>query len=457
MSENDTQYLQTYLEDKISKSRKALAALEPYTQEQVDALVKACAKVVFDNAEELARDAVAETQMGVVEDKILKNKNKARLIWWSLKDKKSVGIIEREQHTGIVKIAKPVGVVAAITPVTNPNVTPMSNSMFALKGRNPIIIAPHPKALKCGIRTVELMNRELKKLGAPENVIQILDIPSMELTQMLTHKADVVVATGGMGMVRSVYSSGKPALGVGAGNVQCIIDRGIDYESATKMVTKGRSFDNGIICSGEQSAIMPRAEFDTIIDEFAKNGTFLVPTSKRDDLREKVFPGGEMNREFIGQSAKTIAAAIGMEVPSDTKALLVEADGKDDRFGAEKMFPVIAAYRYDTWDEAVTIAKTNLDIIGKGHSVCIHSNNKERVEQAALKLDVSRIVVNQISAFAAGGSYQNGLSPTNTLGCGSWGNNSISENLTYYHLINISRIGNVLHDRTAPPDDRIWE
>jgi succinate-semialdehyde dehydrogenase len=448
--------IQSYLDDKITRAKKALAALESCTQEQVDAFAKACAKAVFDNGEKLARHAVDETKMGVYEDKVAKNKNKAKLIWWSLRNKPSVGIIERNPDVGIVKIAKPVGVVAAITPVTNPIVTPMSNAMFALKGRNPIIIAPHPKAVSCGVETVQYMNEALKKAGAPEDAVQILDEPSLEASQTLMRLADVVIATGGMGMVRAVYSSGKPALGVGAGNVQSLVDDDVDYAAAVKMIVAGRAFDNGIICTGEQSVIVPKPHFEYVLGLFGQNGAYVVPNSQRDALREATFPGGKMNGAWVGQSAADIAKSAGISIPEGTKVLVVEAKDMDDALGSEKMFPVLTAYRYDTWEEAIGIARANLDKIGKGHSISIHSHNRRHVEEAALKTEVSRIVVNQICSTSGGGSYQNGLSPTNTLGCGSWGNNSLSENLSYFHLINVSRIANVLEDRTAPAEEKIW-
>jgi succinate-semialdehyde dehydrogenase len=452
----DIEKLQSYLGDKIARARKALAALESCTQEQVDSFAKACAKAVFDNGEKLARHAVDETKMGVYEDKVAKNKNKAKLIWWSLRNKPSVGIIERDPNTGIVKIAKPVGVVAAVTPVTNPIVTPMSNAMFALKGRNPIIVAPHPKAVSCGIETVQYMNEALKKAGAPEDVVQIIDMPSLDLSQMLMRAADVVIATGGMGMVRAVYSSGKPALGVGAGNVQCLVDDGVDYSAVVKMIVTGRAFDNGIICTGEQSAIVPRPHFHRILELFGQSGAYVVPNSQRAALCDAIFPGGKMNGALVGQSAASVAQMAGISVPQGTKALVVEAEDIKDVLGSEKMFPVLTAYPYDTWEQAIEIARANLDKVGKGHSICVHSHNRQHVEEAALKTEVSRIVVNQICSTSGGGSYQNGLTPTNTLGCGSWGNNSISENLSYFHLINISRIANVLEDRTAPAEEKIW-
>ncbi len=448
--------LQAHLDEKMAKARKALAALDSYTQEQVDALVKACGKAVFDNAEELARDAVEETQLGNYEDKVAKNKNQARLVWWSLRDKKSVGIIEREAGTGLVKVAKPVGIVGAITPMTNPIVTPMSNAMFAIKGKNPIIFAVHPKAMQCSKKAVNYINAALKKLGAPDDIVQLLEIPNLELTKMLTRVVDVVIATGGMDMVRSVYSSGKPALGVGAGNVQGLVDKDVDFAAAIPMLVIGRAFDNGIICSAEQSAILPRGDWDKCMKLFSENRGYVVPAAQRAALREVSFPGGKMSRDLVGKNALEVAKAAGIDVPADTLALVVEAEGIDDVLGWEKMFPVLTAYRYDTWQEAVEIARANLDKIGKGHSICVHSNTQENIEYAGVRTEVSRIVVNQVSASTAGGSFQNGLNPTNTLGCGSWGNNSISENLTYYHLINVSRIAYPVKDRKIPGDQDIW-
>ncbi len=448
--------LQAHLDEKMAKARKALAALDSYTQEQVDALVKACGKAIFDNAEELARDAVEETQLGNYPDKVAKNKNKARIVWWGLRDKKSVGIIEREVGTGLIKVAKPVGIVGAITPMTNPIVTPMSNAMFAIKGKNPIIFAVHPKAMQCSKKTVNYINAALKKLGAPDDIVQLLEIPHLELTKMLTRVVDVVIATGGMDMVRSVYSSGKPALGVGAGNVQGLVDKDVDLAAVIPMLVTGRAFDNGIICSGEQSAILPRGDWDKCMKLFSENRAYVVPASQRAALRETAFPGGVMSRPLVGKNAVEVAKAAGIEVPADTLALVVEAEGVDDVLGWEKMFPVLTAYRYDTWQEAVEIARANLDKIGKGHSICVHSNTPANVDYAGVRTEVSRIVVNQVSASTAGGSFLNGLNPTNTLGCGSWGNNSISENLTYYHLINVSRIAYPVKDRKIPSDQEIW-
>lgn len=448
-----------YIDEYIERARKAQKEYEQFSQEQIDEVVMTIAKVVHDNAEYLAEISVAETGMGIVADKIAKNKGKARIIWNSLKDKKSKGIIERDEATGITKIAKPIGVVAAITPCTNPIVTPMSNAMFALKGGNAIIITPHHKAIRCSIKAIEMINAELDKRGVPKHLIQILDQQSRENTSNLISSADIVIATGGMGMVKAAYSSGKPALGVGAGNVQCIIDTDADIETAAPQIIAGRIFDNGIICSGEQSIIMPESRYEEMIKEFEKNGAFVIRKPEdKEAMRSAMFVDGAMSRHVVGQSVQTIAGLAGLSIPEDTKVIIAEADGsgEDDILAKEKMCPVLAAFKYKTFEEGVEIARANLEEEGKGHSVSIHSNNKDHIEYAGRELCVSRFVINQTCATSAGGSFYNGLAPTNTLGCGSWGNNSISENLDYKHLINISRIAYFMKDNPVPTDEELW-
>ncbi|MEG1930444.1 MAG: aldehyde dehydrogenase family protein [Anaerovorax sp.] len=450
---------QKYIDAYIGRARKAQQAFEKLSQEEVDQAVKAIGKVVFDHAELLAELAVKETGMGNYEDKVAKNKGKARIIWNNLKGKKSRGIIEKDAQTGITKVAKPIGIVAAITPCTNPIVTPMSNAMFALKGGNAIIVTPHHKSVKCSGLTVELINKELKKLGMPDHLVQILDQHSRENTKALISTADVVIATGGMGMVKAAYSSGRPALGVGAGNVQCIIDRGIDFKEAVPKIMEGRAFDNGIICSGEQSVICPEEEFDSIMAEFEQKGAYVVrEESQREALRKAIFAEGAMNRHAVGQSAEVIGKLAGIKIPEGTKLIVVETlgAGESDILAKEKMCPVLAAYKYKDFKDGVEIARENLEAEGKGHSVSIHSNSIENIEYVGTELCVSRFVVNQVCASSAGGSFYNGLAPTNTLGCGSWGHNSISENLDYKHLINISRIAYFMKDNHVPTDEELW-
>ena len=444
----------------MEKAREAQRVFEKFTQEEVDNIVKAMGKVIYDNAELLAKEAVEETRMGVYEDKVAKNRGKAKTIWNSLKGKKSIGIIDECDESGLISIAKPIGVVCAVTPTTNPIVTPMCNAMFALKGGNAIIVAPHPRSKKSSAHAVALMNEEIKKLGAPDNLIQILEEPSIELTNELMQKSDVVLATGGMAMVKSAYSSGKPSFGVGAGNVQVILDRDIDYIEATQKVIAGRIFDNGIICSGEQSIIVPRDKYTEVVKAMEANGAFYAEDEATvSKFREVLFKNGMINGDIVGQSVQFIANLAGVEVPKETKVILLKPTGvgKEDLLCKEKMCPAMIALPYDTFEEAVNIAQTNLELEGKGHTTAIHSNNQDHIRYAGLNLTVSRLVVNAPSSTTAGGSLFNGLSPTTTtLGCGTWGNNSISENLNYKHLINVSRVAFVRKGITPTTDKEIW-
>ena len=443
----------------IANARKAQKELEKCNQEQIDSYVRAIGKVVYDNAEPYAKMAAEESRMGVYEDKIAKNRGKSKIIWNSLKGVPSVGVVERNPETGITVVARPVGVVGAITPCTNPIVTPMCNAMFAIKGRNTIIVAPHPRTKKCNKVVIDAMNEALAELGAPANIIQTIEEPSIEASSELMKGVDVVVATGGAGMVKSAYSSGKPAYGVGPGNVQCIIDTDADIAECVPKIIAGRKFDNGIICSGEQTVIAHADQYDAIMAEFKKNKAVLITdAAEKAALREALFPGGVMNKDLVGQSVQKIAATAGLNVPEGTPVILVEADGfgKDDLFSKEKMCPVISTYKYNTFEEAVAIARANLDVEGKGHSVSIHSNNREHLEYAGETIEVARVLVNQICSTMNGGAFTNSLTPTTTLGCCSWGNNSISENFGFKHLINYIRIAENLPNKAVPTDEEVW-
>ena len=428
-----------------------------FNQEQVDAICETVARVVFDNAIMLSELAVEETQMGVLADKIAKCQGKSKGIWHDLKGKKSMGVLCVHEGTGMVEVGKAMGVVAGITPMTNPVVTPMSKIMFALKTKNAIIIAPHPKAQKCSGLTVELINKALAKFNVPEGLVQILDNPSVEKTQELMKSCDVVVATGGMPMVRAAYSSGKPSFGVGAGNVQVILDRDVDYLEAAGKIVTGRKFDNGIICSGEQSFIYHQDDRTAVMAAFVASGAYLVKPSERESVVNAIFEDGHISRDVVGQSTDFIAKKAGIVIPAGTKVLVVESVGYGaaDIISREKMCPVLAAFPYKTMDEAIEIATTNLVLEGAGHTAGLHSFNKEHVAAAGSRLPVSRLVVNAVCATTAGGSVQGGLNFTNTLGCGSWGGNSISENFTFKHLMNITRIATITVD--AARDKKIAE
>ena len=443
----------------IAKAREAQAIFErDFDQKRTDQVVRAIGKVVFDNAEMLAREAVDETRMGVYEDKVAKNKGKSKGVWYDLKGKQSMGIVSVDPVTDLITILKPVGVVAAITPTTNPIVTPMSKTMFALKGKNAIIVAPHPRSKKCSAHTVALINEAIAKFGVPKNLVQCIEEPSIELTQELMRAVDVVLATGGMPMVKSAYSSGKPSYGVGAGNVQVIIDRGVDYNKAAATIIQGRIFDNGIICSGEQSFIYPKEDREKILDAFKSNGAYIVPDADHDKMVNSLFVDGKIAGDVVGQSVKYIADKAGIKVPDGTRVLVVEAHGvaQADLISKEKMCPVLAAFSYDKFEEAIDIARTNLHFEGNGHSAGVHSNNEEHIRMVGMGLTVSRVVVNAPVSTTAGGAMASGLACTNTLGCGTWGNNTLSENLTYKHLLNTTRVARLSPKVHIPTDEELW-
>jgi succinate-semialdehyde dehydrogenase len=449
----------TDVQQLVAKARVAQAAFETFSQEQVDGIVREFGKYVYDNAEAIAAAAHAETGLGVYEDKVAKARGKARVIWNNLKGKKSRGIIGEDEEANLVLVAKPMGVVAAVCPVTNPIVTPMCNAMFALKAGNAVIFAPHPKA-EAATRDLTRAYREiLKRHGAPEDLVQMVTNGSVETTQALMKASDVVVATGGGAMVKAAYSSGKPSYGVGAGNVPVIIDRDADLSDAAEKIVAGASFDNGIICSHEQFVLTPEERYDETVESFVATGKvwFTADGDEVQKLRDVVFPGGHLNKDVVGRSAREIGARAGIDIPETVRVILVRADGAgaDDVLAKEKLCPVVAILPYGTFDEAVAHAKANLLVEGAGHSAAIHSNNEEHIRRMGLALPVSRLVVNQASALTAGGSLTNGFAPTTTLGCGSWGGNSISENLDYKHLMNVSRIGKVI-DRKVPSDAEIW-
>ncbi|MDR1306412.1 MAG: aldehyde dehydrogenase family protein [Treponema sp.] len=443
----------------VKKSRAAQRVIAGYSQEKIDALVRMLARVVYDNAEPLAKMAAEESRMGVYEDKITKNKGKARILWYGLKGKKSVGILEYDEAAGIALVAKPMGVIGAATPCTNPIVTPMCNAMFAIKGGNSIIIAPHPRSKLCAKRLKELYDPEFEKLQAPKDIFMVIEEPTIPLSTELMKEVDVVIATGGAAMVKSAYSSGKPSFGVGPGNVQGLIDEDVDIEETAKKMIQSRIFDNGIICSGTQTIIAPKKNYPKVIEAFVQNGCFYIDDpAKVEAFGRAIFPGGVINKDAVGQPVAAVAALAGIELPPGTKAIILKPRGygEADVLSREKMCPVMTAYEYTNWEEAVDIAYANLMVEGAGHSVDLQSNNRDHIEYAALKLPVSRILVNQICTSMNGGAFQNSLSPTTTLGCGSWGNNSISENLSYYHLFNKSRIAYVKPIWNQPSDEEIF-
>jgi len=449
-----------YLESLVAAARVAQKEFATYSQEQVDAACRAIGKAVYDNAEELAHLAVDETRMGRYDSKIAKCRNKAKSTWWRMKGQKSRGIIDRDETNGILKVAKPIGVVGCVTATTNPVINPMHNSMCALKCGNAVIICPHPRAKGVGVRAVELMNEALDKLGMPKNLIQIIDEPTMELSAGLMNAVDLCICTGGPGLVKVAYSSGKPALGVGQGNVQVLVDRDVDYNEVAKMVIAGRTFDNGVLCTCEQNVICPKDKVDEMIAALKANGAYYIgDQAVVDKVRNSAFPDGIFNKEWTGTTVQQMAELAGLDgVPEDAKVIVCAARGygRDEVLAKEKLFPMLALFTYDTWDECMEIARTNLAMEGMGHSVVIHSNTTEHIEAVPTVVNVSRYAVNQVGGTALGGAMDNGLNPTTTLGCGTWGNNAISENLWYTHLMNVSRISYKVPDMYIPSDEEIW-
>lgn len=444
----------------VAKARKAQAEFEPFSQEKVDAIVKGIGKYVYDHAEILAKMAVDETGIGDYNDKVLKNKGKARVIWNSLKGKKSRGVIGEDPDNNMVYVAKPMGVVAAVTPVTNPVVTPMCNAMFAIKTGNSVVFAPHPKAEKLTIHLTKEFMKIVKANGGPDNLVQVVENGSIESTIELMKAVDVVVATGGGAMVKSAYSSGRPSFGVGAGNVPVIIDRDANLKDAVEKIVTGAAYDNGIICSHEQFVLVHEDHYREALKHFEATGKvfFTADEGQVQKFRDVVFPGGYLNKDVVGKPASHVGKMAGVQVPESARVILVPSKGagKEDVLAKEKLCPVVAIMTYKTFEEAVSKAKANLLVEGAGHSAAVHSHTEENIRYAGTELPISRLVVNQACAVTAGGSLTNGFAPTTTLGCGSWGGNSISENLDYKHLMNVSRIGKVITHKPVPTDDEIW-
>lgn len=456
----------------LERAEKALKELESFSQLQVDRIVKAIARAVHENAEMLAEEAVAETGMGNVADKIIKNRTKSELIYHSLRYEKTVGIIEDNPVQGLMTIAEPVGIVAAIIPCTNPTVTAMSNAMFCIKTRNPIIIAPHPRSKHVTAHTVKLIQEACKPLGLPSGAIQILMDASREDIQTLMHNSNYILATGGSGMVKAAYSSGKPSLGVGAGNVPCVIHSSANIEQSVSDIIRSKTFDNGLICASEQAVIVTRDISGQVWDEFKRQGAFVTNVREKLLLQQAAFgDDGHVLPNVIGQSAVKIARFAGISLPEhvDIKLFLVptEGIGSEYPFSSEKMSPILAFYITPDFERSIEFASRLLHFQGAGHTASIHTNDRESALQFAHKMKASRVLVNQPAATSSGGARHNRLTPTTTLGCGSWGGNITSDNITAHHLINKKRVAfrvrvpieteNIFSDAEAPSSETLHQ
>ena len=434
------------LERKISEVRKAQELFSTYTQEQVDAIFKAAALAANKARLTLAKDAVAETGMGVVEDKVIKNNYASEYIYNAYKDTVTCGVIEEDEAAGLVRVAEPIGVVAAVIPTTNPTSTAIFKCLLTLKTRNGIIISPHPRAKNSTIDAAKIVLEAAVKAGAPENIIAWIDVPSLDMTNTLMKEADIILATGGPGMVKAAYSSGKPALGVGAGNTPAIIDESADIVLAVNSIIHSKTFDNGMICASEQSVHVPASIYDKVKLEFKYRGCYFLKPDELDKVRKTIIINGSLNAKIVGQSAYKIAKLSGVDVPENSKILIGEVESVDisEEFAHEKLSPVLAMYKFDTIEEAFDNAEQLIADGGYGHTSSIYINEltrKDVLDSFMERMKTCRIVVNTPSSHGGiGDIYNFRLAPSLTLGCGSWGGNSIHENVGVKHLLNIKTV-----------------
>jgi acetaldehyde dehydrogenase/alcohol dehydrogenase len=434
------------LEEAISQVRAAQKAYSEFTQEQVDKIFFAAAMAANRERIPLAKMAVAETGMGVVEDKVIKNHFASEYIYNTYRNTKTCGVIERDEAYGITKIAEPLGVIAAVIPTTNPTSTAIFKTLIALKTRNGIIISPHPRAKGCTIAAAKIVLDAAVAAGAPEGIISWIDVPSLEMTNLLMKECDCILATGGPGMVRSAYSSGKPALGVGPGNVPAIIDDSADILLAVNSVIHSKTFDNGMICASEQSVIVLESIYAKVKKEFAARGCYFLKGDELDKVRKTILVNGALNAKIVGQPTAKIAEMAGVPVPETTKVLIGEVESVEmsEEFAHEKLSPVLAMYKAKDFNDAMAKAERLIEDGGHGHTASVYLNphtQKDKLARFAERMETCRIIVNTPSSQGGiGDLYNFKLIPSLTLGCGSWGGNSVSENVGVKQLLNIKTV-----------------
>ena len=434
------------LEAAIEKIRQAQRIFATYSQEQVDKIFLAAASKANKARIPLAKMAVEETGMGVVEDKVIKNNYASEYIYNAYKDTKTCGIIEEDKAFGIKKIAEPIGVIAAVIPTTNPTSTAIFKCLLALKTRNAIIISPHPRAKNCTIEAAKLVLEAAVEAGAPEGIIDWIDVPSLEMTNTVMKEADIILATGGPGMVKAAYSSGKPALGVGAGNTPAIIDESADILLAVNSIIHSKTFDNGMICASEQSVIVQENIYEAVKNEFAERGCYFLSSAETEKVRKTIIINGALNAKIVGQKASKIAELAQVKVPEGTKILIGEVESVDisEEFAHEKLSPVLAMYKAKDFEDALAKAEQLVADGGYGHTSSLYINEvteTEKINKFAHRMKTCRILVNTPSSHGGiGDLYNFKLAPSLTLGCGSWGGNSVSENVGVKHLVNIKTV-----------------
>ena len=442
------------------KARAAQAQIADYTQEQVDEMVRVIAKYCWNDRERIAEMCWKTTGKGTYEFKLAKMEKTTAATYSYLRGRKSVGLIEHNEEKRLWKYAKPVGVIGCVAPVTNPDVTAINNSMISLKCRNAIIVCPHPGAKEVSQATVDLMRSALRDGGFPEDLIQQVPDSTLEDTREVMATCDLILATGGPGMVKAAYSSGKPALGVGQGNCQSVMDP--DYDDIDYMVENictQRMLDFGMPCTGEQTLHLPREKMDAVIASYKSlKGYYIGDPELIQKLRETLFIDGQINRAIVGQPSYVVCKMAGIDIPEDTTILLLKVDkcGKDEVLAKEILAPITRLFPYDKYEEAVERATTNLKMEGAGHSCSVWSNNMERVQQLAEKLPAGRLVVNQPATCGSGRQW-NGLPMTASLGCGYWGGNSVGHNVNYKDLLNYTIVAEVIPDKPILSDEEIMK
>lgn len=446
LSSNSTIHDLASLQQQLEKVRAAQKEFASFRQEQVDKIFREAATAANNARIELAKLAVEETGMGIVEDKVIKNHFAAEYIYNQYKDDKTCGVLEKDSAYGITKIAEPIGIVAAIIPTTNPTSTAIFKALIALKTRNGLIISPHPRAKKATIRAAQIILKAAIKAGAPADIIAWIDEPSVELSNEVMRSADLILATGGPGMVKAAYSSGRPAIGVGAGNTPAIIDETAHIKMAVNSILLSKSFDNGVICASEQSTLVVESIYDQVKTEFAERGAYLLKKDEIDKVRQILLVNGNLNAKIVGQSAYTIAKMAGLDIPKESKILLAEVTSVelDEPYSHEKLSPVLALYKIKNFEEGLEKAARLVELGGLGHTSVLYTDpiqSADRIEAFGKRMKTGRTIINMPSSQGAiGDIYNFRLAPSLTLGCGSWGGNSISENVGVKHLINVKTV-----------------
>ncbi len=433
------------LRELMENVRKAQAEFATFDQEKVDKIFRKVAQKINDERITLAKLAVEETGMGILEDKVIKNHFASEYIYNRYKDEKTCGVLEEDKSYGIKKIATPIGLIAGVIPTTNPTSTAAFKILLALKTRNAIILSPHPRAKKSTIETARIALREAVKYGAPEGIIGWIEEPNVELSRELMGNADLILATGGPGMVKAAYSSGRPAIGVGAGNTPVIIDKSADIKMTVNYTLLSKTFDNGVICASEQSVIVDESIYDRVKSEFEMRGAHILKDDEIDKVRGIIFTDGHLNADIVGQSAVKIAAMAGINVSENTRVLIgeVSSTGEEEPFAHEKLSPILAMYKSANYEESLKIAETLIELGGLGHTSLLYINlaEKDKIDEFGRKMKTGRTLINMPASLGAIGDVFNfKLEPSLTLGCGSWGGNSVSENVGVKHLINVKTI-----------------